>query len=202
MFRAALSSSPRSGSGNTIAAISKRVTTPKAILQLGRSGHASNAYYHHIGGLGGGSQAGRWWWSTRSSHRTAVLAVLGTSSLVVGYTLFTSTSIPLTTAIQLDAPTGNATSKPDVQLSSPKDSSKELGYSYSSSPSSATSADSNESLLALIRAYFVYVACSIPSLVDNAPVILSTVESIPIVRHIANAMIRYTFFDHVRMLPS
>lgn len=56
----------------------------------------------------------------------------------------------------------------------------------------------DESLLKLLRAYVVYTACAIPSLVDNSPTIFSAVQSIPIVRQISGLIVKYTFFDHVR----
>jgi hypothetical protein len=56
---------------------------------------------------------------------------------------------------------------------------------------------SDESLLRLLRAYFVYTACAIPSLVDNSPKIFSIVQSIPVVSQISGLIVKYTFFDHV-----
>ncbi|KAH7103186.1 FAD-linked oxidoreductase [Auriculariales sp. MPI-PUGE-AT-0066] len=47
---------------------------------------------------------------------------------------------------------------------------------------------------ALLRAYAVYSACSIPILVDASPKILSTLGSIPVVNFMAEDVIRRTFY--------
>lgn len=81
-----------------------------------------------------------------------------------------------------------------------------FGLSYLSSPTyleaprTPTADDilsADESLSSLIRAYIVYTACAIPALVDSAPKIISTVQSIPVIKQISEGVIRYTFFDHV-----
>lgn len=59
-----------------------------------------------------------------------------------------------------------------------------------------------ESLTSLFRSYVVYSACSLPSLVDAAPSIISAAESIPGVKQLAQALIRFTFFDQVRSYES
>lgn len=105
------------------------------------------------------------------ARRRALFIVLGTS--VVGSTLLASTA----STIRLD--TASNASKSAAEAPSGKER------------------DVDESLFSLARAYVVYSACSIPALVDNAPTILGTLQSIPIVRNIASAVIRYTFFDHV-----
>lgn len=56
-----------------------------------------------------------------------------------------------------------------------------------------------ESLATLLRSYLVYSACSVPALIDSAPGIISTAQSIPIIRTIAEAIIRQTFFDQVSL---
>ncbi|KAI8983267.1 FAD-linked oxidoreductase-like protein [Trametes punicea] len=79
------------------------------------------------------------------------------------------------------------------------------------SPRSAVHADSDEPepdgkvrrsnqrsdtpLSALVRAYVVYSLCSIPTLVDWSPTILSTLLSIPGVKQITETFVRYTFFN-------
>ena len=65
-----------------------------------------------------------------------------------------------------------------------------------------TSSLSDEPLLGLFRAYAVYTACAVPPLVDNSPRIFSTVQSIPIVRHIAGLIVKCTFFDQVGIVTS
>ncbi|KAG5641504.1 hypothetical protein DXG03_005076 [Asterophora parasitica] len=50
------------------------------------------------------------------------------------------------------------------------------------------------SLTALIRTYAVYSMCSIPALVDNAPLLLDLSATIPGVRWLAEAFVRATFF--------
>lgn len=49
----------------------------------------------------------------------------------------------------------------------------------------------------LLRAYLVYLMCSIPPLVDASPVILDGLTRIPGIKHITEAFVRITFFDHV-----
>jgi len=56
---------------------------------------------------------------------------------------------------------------------------------------------SDESLLKLLRAYAVYTACAIPSLIDSSPRIFSTVQTIPVMRQISRLIVEYTFFDQV-----
>jgi len=56
---------------------------------------------------------------------------------------------------------------------------------------------SDESLLRLLRAYAVYTACAIPSLIDSSPRIFSIVQSIPVMRQISGLIVEYTFFDQV-----
>ncbi|KAH9487282.1 Proline dehydrogenase 1, mitochondrial [Psilocybe cubensis] len=51
------------------------------------------------------------------------------------------------------------------------------------------------SLGSLIRAYAVYSMCSVPSLVDASPKILSVLSSVPGVRQVTEAFVRATFFD-------
>ena len=111
------------------------------------------------------------------ARRRVLLLALGTSA-IGGLTLLSSPSL-----ISLDA-------QPTAK-SNPETSSSDSLRSAPPPP--------NESLLALLRAYAVYTLCSIPLFVDNGPQILSTLDSIPVVRTIASAMIRYTFFDHVRL---
>ena len=53
------------------------------------------------------------------------------------------------------------------------------------------------SLRSLIRAYTVYTMCSVPSLVDASPRLLSFFTSIPGLKHITEAFVRITFFDQV-----
>lgn len=55
------------------------------------------------------------------------------------------------------------------------------------------------SLLSLFRAYVVYSLCSIPPLVDYSPALLSVTGSIPGLKQISEFMIRFTFFDQVRL---
>ncbi|KAF9482380.1 FAD-linked oxidoreductase [Pholiota conissans] len=47
----------------------------------------------------------------------------------------------------------------------------------------------------LVRTYLVYSMCSIPSLVDASPKILSAMSSVPGLKQITEAFVRYTFFD-------
>lgn len=54
----------------------------------------------------------------------------------------------------------------------------------------------------LIRSYAVFTMCSIPPLVDYSPKILSILTSVPGIRHITEAVVRATFFNHVRPLTS
>lgn len=49
----------------------------------------------------------------------------------------------------------------------------------------------------LIRSYVVYSFCSIPTIIDWSPTILSTLFAIPGLRQITEAFVRVTFFDHV-----
>ncbi|KEP51851.1 proline dehydrogenase [Rhizoctonia solani 123E] len=46
----------------------------------------------------------------------------------------------------------------------------------------------------LLRSYFVYSMCSVPTLVDWSPAILDTCASIPGIREVSRAFIRRTFF--------
>jgi hypothetical protein len=50
----------------------------------------------------------------------------------------------------------------------------------------------------LIRAYAVYSMCAVPSLVDNAPFMLSTLASIPGIKQLTEVVVRHTFFAQVR----
>ncbi|KAI0668619.1 FAD-linked oxidoreductase [Trametes maxima] len=50
-------------------------------------------------------------------------------------------------------------------------------------------------LSALVRTYVVYTLCSIPPLVDWSPTILSTLLSIPGLKQVTEAIVRYTFFN-------
>ncbi|KAJ4469555.1 FAD-linked oxidoreductase [Lentinula aciculospora] len=50
-------------------------------------------------------------------------------------------------------------------------------------------------LSTLLRSYCVFAMCSIPSLVDKSPAILDVLTSIPGVKQITYAFVRYTFFD-------
>lgn len=54
-------------------------------------------------------------------------------------------------------------------------------------------------LSTLLRSYFVYSMCSIPTLVDYAPTILDTLMSsrIPFVKQVTEAVVRATFFAQV-----
>jgi len=51
---------------------------------------------------------------------------------------------------------------------------------------------------AILRAYAVYTACSIPALVDASPKILSTMGSIPGLSTVTEAVVRRTFYAQVR----
>ncbi len=57
--------------------------------------------------------------------------------------------------------------------------------------------DGRPSFVALLRSYFVYTMCSIPSLVDNGPQILSTLHGIPILKQLSELVIYESFFKHV-----
>lgn len=59
------------------------------------------------------------------------------------------------------------------------------------------SATPSPPLTSLVRSYVVYAMCSIPSLVDWSPTILSTCLSVPGVRTITEVFVRVTFFDQV-----
>ncbi|KAI0369891.1 FAD-linked oxidoreductase [Pilatotrama ljubarskyi] len=50
-------------------------------------------------------------------------------------------------------------------------------------------------LSALVRTYIVYSVCSIPSLVDLAPTLLSTLLAVPGLKQITETVVRYTFFN-------
>ncbi|KAI0358838.1 FAD-linked oxidoreductase [Trametes cingulata] len=50
-------------------------------------------------------------------------------------------------------------------------------------------------LSALVRTYIVYSVCSIPSLVDLAPTLLSTLLAIPGLKQVTETIVRYTFFN-------
>lgn len=60
--------------------------------------------------------------------------------------------------------------------------------------------ETRQSLGSLIRSYTVYTMCSIPPLVDYSPKILGVLTTTPGVRHITEAIVRTTFFNHVRSL--
>ena len=55
------------------------------------------------------------------------------------------------------------------------------------------------SLGSFVRAYTVYTICSVPSLVDASPRILSFLTSIPGIKQITEAFVRITFFDQVSL---
>lgn len=65
----------------------------------------------------------------------------------------------------------------------------------------ADSLEGNEirqSLGSLIRSYTVFTMCSIPPLVEYSPKILNALTSVPGIRQITEAVVRATFFNHVR----
>ncbi|KAG8859056.1 hypothetical protein FRB96_004626 [Tulasnella sp. 330] len=64
------------------------------------------------------------------------------------------------------------------------------------STDTANTQPNQDSMSALIRSYVVYSICSVPSLVDSAPSVLSFCQSIPGLKQIAEAFVRVTFFDH------
>ncbi|KAH9949481.1 hypothetical protein B0H21DRAFT_116009 [Amylocystis lapponica] len=53
-------------------------------------------------------------------------------------------------------------------------------------------------LSSLVRSYIVYSICSVPTLVDWSPSLLSALFSVPVLRNITQAVVRVTFFDQVR----
>ena len=53
---------------------------------------------------------------------------------------------------------------------------------------------SRTSLSSLLRSYVVYTLCSVPALVDYSPTVLATLTTIPGVKHVAEAIVRSTFF--------
>ena len=53
------------------------------------------------------------------------------------------------------------------------------------------------SLGSFVRAYTVYTICSVPTLVDASPRLLSFLTSIPGIKQITEAFVRITFFDQV-----
>jgi proline dehydrogenase len=55
----------------------------------------------------------------------------------------------------------------------------------------------SSSLGSFVRAYTVYTMCSVPSLVDASPRLLSFLTSIPGIKQITEAFVRITFFDQV-----
>lgn len=66
-----------------------------------------------------------------------------------------------------------------------------------SKPSTSYSERQQESVSSLLRAYFVYSACSIPLLVDWSPTILHTLLSIPGIKQATSLFVRHTFFAQV-----
>ncbi|KDQ17664.1 hypothetical protein BOTBODRAFT_29830 [Botryobasidium botryosum FD-172 SS1] len=50
------------------------------------------------------------------------------------------------------------------------------------------------SMTSLVRSYVVYTMCSIPSLVDYSPTILSTLQAIPGIKQVTETVVRHTFF--------
>lgn len=55
----------------------------------------------------------------------------------------------------------------------------------------------NPTMGSLFRTYLVYSLCSIPSLVDASPKLLSAMSSVPVLKQITEAFVRVTFFDQV-----
>ncbi|KAH8101479.1 FAD-linked oxidoreductase-like protein [Cristinia sonorae] len=79
-----------------------------------------------------------------------------------------------------------------------------VAFTYSQSPLHADAPPDDKDgrsprqptpLSSLIRSYVVYTVCSIPGLVDLSPTVLSTCLSIPVLKHVTEAIVRVTFFD-------
>jgi len=65
----------------------------------------------------------------------------------------------------------------------------------------AAASSSNEHqppLSSLLRGYLVFSLCSLPSLVDASPRIISFLSSVPVLRQVSDAFLKVTFFDQVR----
>jgi proline dehydrogenase len=52
----------------------------------------------------------------------------------------------------------------------------------------------------LLRAYLVFTLCSLPSLVDASPRIISFLSNTPVLCHVTDAFLKVTFFDQASIL--